>query len=72
MYDTWQAIPEQIRCAGPDEMSDIITAVIQRYSEVFPDLDLMVISVPWNDLDEQIRILQNAIHFLTRLKDGQK
>ena len=72
MCDTWQAIPEQIRCAGPDEMSDIITAVIQRYSEVFPDLDLMVISVPWNDLDEQIRILQNVIHFLTRLKDGQK
>ena len=72
MYDTWQTIPEQIRCASPDEMSDIITAVIRRYSEVFPDLDLMVISVPWNDLDEQIRILQNAIHFLNRLKDGQK
>ena len=48
-------ILEQIKNAKPEEMSDIILAVLNRYNELFPDWQLQIITLERAvDKNEQI------------------
>lgn len=48
-------IIKRIRIAKPEEMQDILMAVLERYRELYPDWDINVLSLEKNvDKNEQI------------------
>lgn len=59
---------DRIRFADADAVSNLLPAIIQRYSEVFEDWEIMTVVMPRDDLDAQVRILQSAIAFVEKRK----
>lgn len=57
---------DRIRFADADTVSNLLPAMIQRYSEVFEDWEIMTVVMPRNDPDAQVRTLQSAIAFIER------
>ena len=58
---------ELIKKAKPEEMSDIIMAVMNRYNELFPDWELHITTIEKAvDKNEQI---DAAITLLSRMKE---
>ena len=56
---------EKIKNAAPEELDQILQAVLARYREVYPDWDMTVISLDRReDRDQQIRKIRE---FLDRL-----
>lgn len=53
-----------IEQADDFEINEIINAVIRRYQAVFPDWEVMFLSLPKNDPEERRKALQSIINFL--------
>lgn len=58
------AILSKIQQSDGDELSLIIAAVIERYKAVFPDWEVMFLSLPRNDPDACIRELELIMEFV--------
>ena len=58
------AILSKIQQSDGDELSLIIAAVIERYKAVFPDWEVMFLSLPRNDSDDCIRELELIMEFV--------
>ena len=61
-------LTERILCADPGELHAILDAARERFSELFPDQELLLFTAPGSDPDAQIRELQKAIAFLSEIK----
>ena len=60
-------ILDAVKNAGPDEMSDLVMAVQNRYNELFPDWELSFFTLERKpDKNEQ---LDSIIAVLNKLKD---
>ena len=58
---------EKIKKAEPEELNDILLAVLERYREVFPDWEIMTLSLEKAvDKNEQ---LDRVIDLLERMKE---
>ena len=58
-----------ILCANSQELHLILDAVTERFSELYPDRELMTIAVPGSDPAGQIAQLQNAARLLSSAKN---
>ena len=60
-------ILERIKQAKPEEMDDLLHAVLDRYRELYPDWDISTVSIEKKgDLNEQ---LDAIIALIERMKD---
>lgn len=59
-------ILEKIRRADDAEINEIIEAVTLRYQEVYPDWEVMFLSLPRNDPDACLRKLDQIADFVRR------
>lgn len=66
---TLQNLLDGILCADARELSCILDAVMERFSELFPEQELMSITVPGSDPDQQIAVLQRTIALLSTLNE---
>ena len=58
---------ERIKTAETEEINDLVTAVLARYRELFPDWDISIVSIEKNgDRNEQ---LDSIITLIEKLKD---
>lgn len=58
---------ERIKTAESEEINDLVTAVLARYRELFPDWDISIVSIEKNgDRNEQ---LDSIITLIEKLKD---
>lgn len=58
---------ERIKTAKSEEINDLVTAVLARYRELFPDWDISIVSIEKNgDRNEQ---LDSIITLIEKLKD---
>jgi len=64
---TMQDLLDRILCADTRELRCILDAVMERFSELFPDQELLTLAVPGSDPDRQIAALQQAIALLSNL-----
>ena len=57
---------ERIKTAESEEINDLVTAVLARYRELFPDWDISIVSIEKNgDRNEQ---LDSIITLIEKLK----
>ena len=66
---TLQELIERILCAESREINSILDAVTERFSELFPDQELLTLAVPGSDPDRQIAALQRSIVLLSTLNE---
>lgn len=66
---TLTAVLSKIRQADDLEINEIIQAVIGRYEAVFPDWEVMFLSLPKNDPAERSRSIE-AIYALLKQHSG--
>lgn len=58
---------ERIKTVKSEEINDLVTAVLARYRELFPDWDISIVSIEKNgDRNEQ---LDSIITLIEKLKD---
>ena len=55
---------EKIRTADPEQIQELLAAVLNRYGEMYPDWQISVVSLEKKEnrngqLDDMIRLLQN-------------
>lgn len=55
---------DRIYCASAEELNPIINACMERFSEIWPEWELMTLSVQGHDRDSQIEALQKSIDLL--------
>lgn len=60
----FQKLLSSVHHADDYEISQIISAVIQRYSHIYSDQQVMFLSLPLDDLTEQERIINSVIQTL--------
>jgi hypothetical protein len=65
---TTQEIIDQILLADKSEILDILDSARERFSELFPDQELLVLAVPGSDPDSQITELHKAASLLSGIK----
>lgn len=63
---TLNDILKAIEHADDIEINEILNAVTQRYSNVFPEWEVMFLSLPKKDLEERRKILELFVSFLRR------
>ena len=61
-------LTDHILCADAKELFQILDAAAERFSELFPDRELLRLSVPGSDPESQIAELQKAILLLSSMK----
>lgn len=61
---TTQALLERIQCADRDELQAIIPAVTERFWELWPEWDLLVISCEGRTPADHIKTLERSIRLL--------
>ena len=49
---------QRIRLAGPEEINDILQAAFERYRNLFPNDEILYLSLPKNNPQERQRLLQ--------------
>lgn len=54
----------KIERANDFEISQMIRTIIQRYSKVYPDQEIIFLSLPVNDPEERNRTLASAFELL--------
>ena len=54
----------RIYCATEEEINPIIDAITERFSEVWPEWELLTLSVQGHDRDSHIEALQKSIDLL--------
>ena len=62
---TTQALLERIRCADRDELNEIISANTERFRELWPEWDLLVISSEGRTPQAHIRTLEQSIRLMS-------
>ena len=64
MEITTQALLERIGCAQKEELNEILTAVTERFREVWPEWDLLTISCEGRTQEDHIRTLEQAVRLM--------
>lgn len=64
MAEDIQFTLDKIQCANDSELSEIIKAVIRRYTVLRPDWEVMFFSLPRNDAGDRCRCIEETIDFL--------
>ena len=59
---------DRILAANSGEILDILDSARERFSELFPDQELLVLAVPGSDPDSQITELHKAASLLSGIK----
>lgn len=62
----FSSILKAIEQANDLEINDILDTVIRRYRQVYPDWDIVFLSLPTSNLEERRRILQQSIALFTK------
>ena len=55
---------DRIYCASAEELNSIINTCMERFSEIWPEWELMTLSVHGHDAESQIETLQKSIDLL--------
>ena len=55
---------DRILCAGKEEIAPILDTVMERFSELQPDWELLVLTVSGHEPESHIDALQQAISML--------
>lgn len=63
---TKQTVLDGIRQASSYELDDMVNAVRQRYAELFPDWEILFLSLPKNDPAERRKCLDETITMLKK------
>lgn len=66
----FQNLLDGILCADAGELRRILDTVMERFSELYPEQELMTLTVPGSDLDKQITVLQRTIALLSTLNES--
>lgn len=61
---------ERIYCADEEEINPIINAVTERFSEIWPEWELLTLSIHGNDRESHIRALQGSLALLNKIKEN--
>lgn len=56
----------KIERANDFEISQIIRAIIQRYSKIYPDQEIIFLSLPVNKSEERKQTLASAFDFFSK------
>ena len=67
---TTQELLERIHCAARDELNEIISAVTERFRELWPEWDLLTISVVGRTPADHIKTLEQSIRLLDAAAKG--
>ena len=59
-----EALLDRIYCATEAEFDPIIKALVERFTEVLPEWELMVLSIHGHDKESHIEALQKSIDVL--------
>lgn len=62
----FSSVLSRILSADDAEISEIITAVIRRYGIVYPETEVVFLSLPKYDVPERKRIIESALKMLER------
>ena len=57
---------ERIACANADENNSIINVLSERFGEVYPDHELLTITIQGHDRQSHLDALQKSIELLKR------
>ena len=63
---TSEELLDRIYCADKEEINPIINAITKRYSEVWPEWELLTISVQGHRPENHIKALQDSIALFTK------
>ena len=55
----------RICCASAEELNPIINACMERFSEIWPEWELMTLSVQGHDKQSHIKALQDSLAVLS-------
>lgn len=56
---------DRIYCASAEELNPIINACMERFSEIWPEWELMTLSVQGHDKQSHIKALQDSLAVLS-------
>ena len=56
---------DRIHCASAEELNPIINACMERFSEIWPEWELMTLSVQGHDRQSHIKALQDSLAVLS-------
>lgn len=56
----------RIRCADPEEIEKLISAVLRRKRELFPEWDVVYFALPKKDKEERKRMAKLALEVMLR------
>ncbi len=62
-----QELLDRIHSASPEELNSILNTVIDRFAEIYPEWELMTITVPGHDRESRIQALQKSLSLLEKL-----
>ena len=62
---TTQELLEHIHCADNEELNEIITAVTERFRQLWPQWDLLFISCEGRTPVDHIRTLERSLQLMT-------
>ena len=65
---TLEELTSRILCADPEELNGIIDAVVDRFTEVWPDWELATLSIPGHNAEARIAAFQQALDLLVHQK----
>ena len=65
---TLEELTSRILCADPEELNGIIDAVVDRFTEVWPDWELATLSIPGHTAEARIAAFQQALDLLIHQK----
>ena len=63
---TLPQVLEFIRQADDCQVSEIIHTLVARYKEVYPDWEVVFLSLPKNNPTERKNMIQRALYFLDK------
>ena len=61
---------ERIRSASGEELQQLLLVLRQRYGELYPDEEVVFVSMPKNDRKERRRLMQAVFDFMERTMPG--
>ena len=61
------ALLDRIYSASPEELNSILNAASERFAEIYPEWELMTITVPGHDRDSHIQALKQSLSLLEKL-----
>ena len=59
---------DRINCATEDELNPILNAVTARFTEVWPEWELLTLTIHGHDKESHIEALQKSIDMVNKCK----